>query len=335
MARVTGVVLVRVPLRIALGGGGTDLSSHYGEHGGFVLSGAIDRYVRMRVSIAQGDLFHLTHLEREEVADPADIAHPLLRAAVVRHGDGRPLDLSSEGEVEPGTGLGSSGAYAVCAVKAVGMTADQCLGGGDLAEAACAIEIEDAGRTVGKQDQYASTYGGVNTFTFARDGTVEVQSVDLPDNVRDALRDRFLLFYTGQSRSAAHILSGQVERTLAGDAALEHNLLRTCAVARESSLAFAAGDLDAIAQLMDEQWSLKRERLTRVAMPRIEGLRETALRAGAQAAMLMGAGGGGYLLAYAPEPGPVRAAFAAAGAPELTFDLDTEGCVARLAEPGE
>ncbi len=334
-ARVNGTVLARAPLRIALGGGGTDLSSHYGRHGGFVLSAAIDRYVRMRVSPARGQLFRLAHLEREEVADPADIAHPILRAAIARHGDGRPLELTSEGDVEPGTGLGSSGAYAVCAVKAVGLFAAPELTSGELAEAACAIEIEDAGRTVGKQDQYASAHGGVNSFTFARDGTVEVHRHDLAPQIREALRSRFLLFYTGQSRSAAHILSDQVERTLAGDLELERNLLRTCAAAQESSHAFQAGDLEAIAELMNEQWALKRERLASVAMPRIEELREVALRGGAQAAMLMGAGGGGFLLTYAPDPEPVRAALTGAGASELTFDVDLEGCVGWLATDEE
>ncbi len=330
-ARVNGAVIARAPLRIALGGGGTDLLSHYREHGGFVLSCAIDRYVRIRVSPASGELFRLAHLEHEEVLDPADIEHPILRAAIARHGDGRPLELNSEGDVPPGTGLGSSGAYAVCAVKALGLSAARELTGGELAEAACAIEIEDAGRTVGKQDQYASTHGGVNSFTFARDGAVEVHRHDLPPQIREALSDRFLLFYTGQSRSAAHILSDQVDRTLAGDSELERNLLRTSAAARESSRAVEAGDLEAIAELMNEQWALKRERLARVAMPRIEELREVAFRGGARAAMLMGAGGGGYLLAYAPEPEPVRTALAGAGAPELTFDLDLEGCVGRLA----
>ncbi len=146
MARVNGAVIARAPLRIALGGGSTDLSSHYREHGGFVLSAAIDRYVRMRVSPSRGELFRLAHLEREEVVNAADIAHPILRAAIARHGNGRPLDLSSEGDVPPGTGLGSSGAYAVCAVKAIGMSAARELTGGALAEAACAIEIERAHR---------------------------------------------------------------------------------------------------------------------------------------------------------------------------------------------
>lgn len=331
MAAVNGTVYARAPLRIALGGGGTDLPSHYAEHGGFALSAAIDRHVRMRVSPAEGPAFSLQHLERESVEDPSEIDHPILRAAIARHGDGRPLDLASEGDVEPGTGLGSSGAYAVCAVKAVGLMTDRALNAAELAEAACAIEIEDMGRTVGKQDQYASTYGGMNAFTFARDGAVQVRRLNLPDVVRQALRDRFLLFFTGHSRSAADILSGQVERTLAGDTALERNLLSTAAAARASSHAFEAGDLGAVAELMNEQWRLKRERLAHVAVPRIEDLRGVALSGGAQGAMLMGAGGGGYLLVYAPEPEPVRTALDRAGAPELPFDLDMDGCVGRVA----
>ena len=335
MAPVNRYVLARAPLRIALGGGGTDLPSHYREHGGFVLSGAIDRHVRMRVSPATGSHYSLDHLEREAVSKPGRIGHPILRAAISRHGDGRPLDLFSEGDVEPGTGLGSSGAYAVCAVKAVGLLCGRELGARDLAEAACAIEIEDMGRTVGKQDQYASTFGGVNAFTLAPDGAVDVRRLDLPEAVREAFRERFLLFFTGQSRSAAEILSGQVERTLAGDPALERNLLGTAAAARASSQAMERGDLEAVAELMNEQWELKRERLAHVSVPRIEELRDLALASGAHGAMLMGAGGGGYLLAYAPDPGPLRAALARAGAPELCFDLDLDGCVGRVAAAAE
>ena len=332
---MNATVLARAPLRIALGGGGTDLPSHYSRHGGFVLSGSIDRHVRMRVSQADGPLYSLDHLEQEAVSEPARIRHPILRAAITRHGDGRPLELVSEGDVAPGTGLGSSGAYAVCAVKAVGLLSGRDLGSGDLAESACAIEIEDMGRTVGKQDQYASTFGGVNAFTFAPDGAVDVRRLDLPEVMRDALREQFLLFFTGQSRSAAQILSGQVERTLAGDSELERNLLATAAAARAGSQAMEGGDLDAFAELMNEQWALKRERLAHVGMGRIEELRDLALAGGARGAMLMGAGGGGYLLAYAPDPSRLRAAFARAGAPELPFDLDREGCVARVATAAE
>lgn len=335
MRRVLSPVTAQAPLRIALGGGGTDLPSHYRDHGGFALSAAIDRYVRMRVSAAPNGLYSLDHLEREAVSDPQQIGHPILRAAINRHGDGRPLSLVSEGDVEPGTGLGSSGAYAVCAVKAVGLLAERGLVGHDLAEAACTIEIADMGRTVGKQDQYASAFGGVNAFSFRPDGGVDVRRLELPASVRDALRERFLLFFTGHSRSAAEVLSGQVERTLAGDPGLERNLLRTAAAARESARAFEGGDLDAIAALMNEQWALKHERVAHASVPRIEELRDVALASGAYGAMLMGAGGGGYLLAYTPDPQRLREVMEPTNAPELSFDLDFDGCLGQVAGKGQ
>ena len=328
---VDGTATARAPLRIALGGGGTDLPSHYRRHGGFVVSAAIDRHVRMRVAPARDSVFRLEHLEQEETANIADIRHPILRAAIARHAGGRPVHLRSEGDVERGTGLGSSGAYAVCAVKAIALAARRDLSGGELAEAACAIEIDDLGRTVGKQDQYAAAHGGVNALTFFSDDTVEVRSLELPESVLKALRERFLLFYTGQSRSAADILSGQVERTLARDVGLERNLLQTGAAARETCAALERGDLDAICELMDEQWHLKGERLPGLGGGPIAELRELALGAGAGGVMLMGAGGGGHLLAYSQEPAPVRAALGRAGAPELDFDVDSEGCVGRWA----
>jgi len=323
---VHSAISVRAPLRIALGGGGTDLPSHYRRSGGFVVSAAIDRYVHMRVAPSGGGCWVLDHLEHEEVSDPARIAHPILRAAVARHGSGQPLHLTSTGDVEPGTGLGSSGAYAVAAVKALAV-----MGGGDLepaalAEAACRIEIEDLARTVGKQDQYAAAHGGVNALTFDRGGSVGVERLELGPRMRSALKERFLLFFTGARRSAAGVLAGQVQRTLAGDGSLGENLAATADAARAGRSAIDDDDVDAFAELMDHQWQLKRERLAHLPMERIVELRGLALAGGARAAMLMGAGGGGYLLVFAPDPEPVRAALTAAGAPELTFNLDESGC---------
>lgn len=327
-ARVVDPVSVRAPLRITLGGGGTDLPSHYREHGGFVVSAAIDRRVHVTVGPATGTRMRLMHLEPEEVDDPAEIRHPILRAAIARHWNGRPLELSSVGDVPPGTGLGSSGAYTVCAVKALEEASRREISPSELAEAACAIELGDLGRTVGKQDQYAAAHGGVNAFTFACDGAVEVRPLRLSRATREALRNRFLLFFTGQSRSASEVLAGQVERALAGDADLLENLSRTEELARASANALEAGDLERVGELMSEQWELKRRRLADIGTPRFERLRSAALEAGAGGVTMMGAGGGGFLLAYAPEPGSVREAMAAAGAPELTFDVDDQGCVA-------
>jgi D-glycero-alpha-D-manno-heptose-7-phosphate kinase len=327
-ARVTTPVSARAPLRIALGGGGTDLPSHYREHGGFVVSAAIDRRVHVTVGPAQGARMRLVHLDWEEVDDPAEIRHPILRAAIARHWNGQPLDLTSVGDVPPGTGLGSSGAYTVCVVKALEDASGRDLYPAELAEAACAIELGDLGRTVGKQDQYAAAHGGVNAYTFKQDGTVDVRPLELSPETRGALRERFLLFFTGQSRSASEILAGQVERTLAGDTELLDNLRRTEELARRSTAALEEGDLNLVGALMTEQWELKSMRLPHIATPRFERMRSAALEAGAAGVTMMGAGGGGFLLACAPDPGAVRTAMAAAGAPELRFDVDEHGAVA-------
>jgi len=327
-ARVTATVAARAPLRIALGGGGTDLPSHYREHGGFVVSAAINRRVHVTIAPARGRRMRLLHLEWEEVEDPAEIRHPILRAAIARHWNGRPIDLSSVGDVPPGTGLGSSGAYTVCAIKALEEASARVISPADLAEAACAIELGDLGRTVGKQDQYAAAHGGVNAYTFASDGTVDVRPLEISPDTRAALRDRFLLFFTGQSRSAAEVLSDQVERTRTGDTDLLENLLRSEELARESANALEESDLDAVARLMTEQWELKRRRLPHSVTPRFERLRDAAIEAGAGGATMMGAGGGGFMLAYAPDPEAVRGAMEKLGAPELSFDLDEQGCVA-------
>ena len=297
-----------------------------------MVSAAIDRHVRMRVRKADGERWVLDHLEREEVTDPARIEHPILRAAVARHGPGHPLELTSAGDVEPGTGLGSSGAYTVAAVKALAALGGRDLETAELAEAACRIEIDDLDRTVGKQDQYASAHGGLNALSFERDESVRVERLTVGPSLRMALRDRFLLFFTGGSRSAAGVLAGQVERTLAGDGDLERNLAATAEAARAARSALEADDPDAFAALMERQWELKRERLSHLPMGRIEELRALALCSGAGGAMLMGAGGGGYLLVYSPDPDAVRTALGAAGAPELEFDLDESGCQAQRGE---
>src|SRR5215208_5785595 len=199
-------VVVRAPLRVALGGGGTDLASYYREHGGLVVSSAIDRYVHMTVSASFRRRFVLKHLDTEEVDHPGEIRHPILRAALVHHWDGGPLELASVGDAPPGTGLGSSGAYTVCAVKALAELSGRRLARAELAEAACHLEIDLVGRSIGKQDQYASTFGGVRAYEFRPDESVGVRELRLSERVRAALSDEFLLFFTGRARSASDLL---------------------------------------------------------------------------------------------------------------------------------
>jgi D-glycero-alpha-D-manno-heptose-7-phosphate kinase len=325
-ARVDQAVVARSPLRIPLGGGGTDLPSHYRRHGGFAVSAAIDRHVHVLLSTAFARRFRLKHEEWEEVEDPARIRHPILRAAVAHHWDGTPFELASVGDVPPGTGLGSSSAYTVGVLKALATARGEQLSPEQLAARACRLEIEQLEQSVGIRDQYATAIGGVTTLAMSPDGAVEPRRLALSDDTLGELRDRMLLFFAGERRSGSHVLASLVERR--DDATTTRNLIRTAEIAREAARALEAGDLAAIGESMEEQWALKRERTPDAITERIAELRAVARDAGASGAVLAGAGGGGFLLVLSEDPGATRSAMDAAGAPELRFAIEPRGCTA-------
>jgi D-glycero-alpha-D-manno-heptose-7-phosphate kinase len=311
------VTATRAPLRVALGGGGTDLPAYYREHGGFVVSTAIDRYVQVAVSTSFQQRFRLKHLEWEEVDAVEHVRHPILRETLLCHWSGGPIELASVADAPPGTGLGSSGAYTVCAIKALQLAAGVESGPAELAEAACEIEIDRLGRAVGKQDQYAAAFGGVRAYSFNPDDSVSVRDLDLSTEMLDALRERFLLFFSGRERSASELLSGTrmeaIER-------LHELALETCA-------ALEAGDLARCGELMNESWDAKRDRAPGTVLPEMDELRDLALRSAGSGVLSLGAGGGGFLLVLSDEPERTREAMHEAGAPELRFGLDQRGCV--------
>jgi D-glycero-alpha-D-manno-heptose-7-phosphate kinase len=315
------VTATRAPLRVALGGGGTDLPSYYREHGGFVVSTAIDRYVHVLVSTSFQRSYRLKHLEWEDVASAGEVRHPILRESLQRHWSGGPLELASVADAPPGTGLGSSGAYAVCAIKAMRLAGGEDTTPAELAEAACEIEIDVLGRSVGKQDQYAAAFGGVRAYSFNPDDTVDVRELALSAEVLTALRERFLLFFSGRERSASELLSGTRMPALER---IHRLALETCA-------ALEAGDLARCAELMNESWEAKRERAPGTVTPEMDELRELARRSAGAGVLSLGAGGGGFLLVLSDEPEQTRRAMAEAGAPELTFGLDAGGCVPLVA----
>jgi D-glycero-alpha-D-manno-heptose-7-phosphate kinase len=319
------VVFARSPLRVTLAGGGTDLPSWYRRHGGYVVAAAIDRHVFMLVNTEHQDRIRLKHMEWEETDSPERVEHPILREALLRRWNGTPLELASTSDVRPGTGLGSSGAYAVCALGALALAGGGRVDVGELAEEACDIEIEVLGRTVGKQDQYASAFGGVRAYAISPDGSVDADRLSLPVGVPAKLDEGLMLFYSGEQRSASDLLAAEARGSEAGDGTVERSLARGMAIANAVRGALEAGDLDVFGALMNDQWETKLARSPGMATARMNELRDRALEAGAGGVMQMGAGGGGYLLAYAPDPGAVRAAMEAAGAPELRFTLDPDG----------
>jgi D-glycero-alpha-D-manno-heptose-7-phosphate kinase len=322
------VVYGRAPLRISLGGGGTDLRSYYAEHGGFLIAGAIDKYIYMLVHDVFQRRYRMKYSEIEEVDAIEDIKHPILRETLLRHWRGNPLEIASVADVPSGTGLGSSGAYTVCLLKTLAQARRTSSTPAALAEAACHIEIDVLGEPVGKQDQYVAAHGGICAYTFHRDGTVEVEPLELERETLRQLRERLLLFFTGASRSASAVLSDQNTRSQAGDAAMLENLHRTKEIGVVSRELLVKGDLTGYAELMHEHWEHKRKRSPGMANERIDSLYDVARQNGAVGGKLVGAGGGGFILVYSNHPEDTRLAMAEQGAPELSFDFEYGGAVA-------
>ena len=198
------VIFSRAPLRVSLGGGGTDLPSYYRQHGGFLVSGAIDKYVYMLTHTVFQRRYRMKYSQFEEVDDPSEIRHPILRESLLRHWNGDPLEVSVIADVPAGTGLGSSGSFTVCFLKALALARRVAMSPGRLAEDACEIEIDVLGEPTGKQDQYVAAHGGICAYTFNRDGSVDVEPITLSRETLERLRNNLLLFYTGEARPAVH-----------------------------------------------------------------------------------------------------------------------------------
>jgi D-glycero-alpha-D-manno-heptose-7-phosphate kinase len=319
------VIFSRAPLRISLGGGGTDLPSYYTDHGGFLVSGAIDKYVYLLTHTEFQHRYRMKYSRTEEVDTVEELEHPILREVLKRHWRGNPLEIASVADVPAGTGMGSSGTFTVALLKALAYARREAITPQALAEAAAAIEIDVLKEPVGKQDQYVAAHGGICAYTFHENGTVDVEPLPLAAETLRRLRDHLLLFYTGKARSASTILSDQDKRSKSGDDEMLENLHTTKQMGYRSRDLLLAGDLESYADLMHEHWENKRKRSPGMANEFIDRLYTLARRSGALGGKLVGAGGGGFLLVYATNPMDTREAMAAAGVSELVFDFEFTG----------
>jgi D-glycero-alpha-D-manno-heptose-7-phosphate kinase len=322
------VIFSRAPLRLSLGGGGTDLPSYYRKHGGFLVSGAIDKYVYMLVHTVFQRRYLMKYAQTEEVDDIAQIQHPILREALLRHWRGNPLEIASLADVPSGTGMGSSGSFTVCLLKALAQARNTSIAPGALAEAACEIEIDVLKEPVGKQDQYVAAHGGICSYTFHPDGRVDVMPLELSPETLRRLEENMLLFYTGESRSASDVLSDQDKRSRQNDGEMLANLHTTKEMGYRSQELLLSGELESYAELMHGHWENKRRRSPGMTSEHIDRLYTLARRSGVIGGKLVGAGGGGFLLVYARRPADTRQAMAAAGAQELVFDFEFGGAYA-------
>lgn len=320
------MLMARSPLRVTLGGGGTDLPSYYRDYGGFLIAGAIDKYVYVTATRPFRDGIFLKYSHQEEAAAVKDVRHPLIREALALLEINTPkIEITSLADIPTGTGLGSSGSFTTALLKALHAHYRRPLPQNRMAELACYIEIDRLGEPVGKQDQYIATYGGLTCFTFHPDESVTIEPLKIPNCALQALEDRLLLFFTGFSRSAGSILRDQNDRSKSNDNAMLANLHYVKDLGLRSQTALEAGDLTAFAVLMREHWEHKKARSGGMSNPCIDAWHDKGMANGALGGKLVGAGGGGFLMFMAEDADRLRRAMAGEGLEEVRFRFDFEG----------
>jgi D-glycero-alpha-D-manno-heptose-7-phosphate kinase len=320
------MIIARSPLRISLGGGGTDLPSYYEQHTGFLIAAAIDKYVYITLheNFTPDLIVKYSKLERVETA--AQLDHPIIREAFALLGmSGQSLELASMADIPAGTGLGSSGSFTTALLKVLHAHKKDLIHPAELAEQACEIEINRLKEPIGKQDQYIAAYGGITCFKFLPGGKVEAWPLKLSEETLCSLEDNLLLFFTGYSRSASAILKEQDQKSKTADPAMIENLHFVKELGLKSREALESGNLDEFAHLMDVHWQRKKRRSGNMSNPKINEWYDLALANGARGGKLIGAGGGGFLMFYANDKACLRHAMRGAGLKEVRFRFDFEG----------
>jgi len=320
------MIIARSPLRVTLGGGGTDLPSYYEKFGGFLIAAAIDKYVYITLHDTFVPDLIVKYSELERVPDATKLKHPILREAFALVGmDGRALELTSMADIPAGTGLGSSGSFTTALLKALHAHKKNLVHPAELAAQACEVELDRLKEPIGKQDQYIAAYGGVTCFKFLENGKVEAWPLKLSKETRDELEDNLLLFFTGYSRSASAILKEQDTKSKSDDKAMIENLHFVKDLGLHSQHALESGNLAEFARLMDVHWQRKKQRSGGMSNPKINEWYDFAMANGALGGKLIGAGGGGFLMFYAGDKTKLRQAMAQAGLQEVRFRFDFEG----------
>jgi D-glycero-alpha-D-manno-heptose-7-phosphate kinase len=320
------MIIIRSPLRISLGGGGTDLPSYYRNYEGFLIAAAIDKYVYITLHQTFVEEMIIKYSMMERVKSIDEIQHPIIREALKLLGvHNLNLELASMADIPSGTGLGSSGSFTCALLKALHTYRKNLIHPNELAEQACHIEIDLLKEPVGKQDQYVSAYGGINCFKFDRNDKVEAKPLKIPEDTLYSLEDNLLLFFTGYSRSASAVLNEQDAKSKQNDQSMIDNLHFVKELGYKSQHAFESGDLEKFAELMNVHWEYKKQRSNSISNNNINKWYDVAIKNGALGGKLIGAGGGGFLMFYAQDNMKLRHAMAHEGLKEVRFKFDFEG----------
>lgn len=321
------MIITRTPLRISLGGGGTDLPSYYRQFGGMVIAGAINKYIFIALNRTFSDDYFLKYSSLERVTNPQEIDHPIVREAFQLHNLPPSIEMVSVADIPAGTGLGSSGTFTVGLLRALIAYQRGYATPSMIAEEACSIEIDILQRPVGKQDQYIAAFGGLMCFYFDTNGEVRIAPLMISSATLHELEEHLLMFFTGFSRESDRMLEDQNERSKCGDTEMIENLHVIKSIGEQTKIVLERGDTVAFAELMHEHWLRKRLRSQGMTNDCIDQWYQLGLDNGALGGKLVGAGAGGFLLFYAKDPMSLRRAMTGAGLQEVRFNFDHDGSV--------
>jgi len=320
------LIIARSPLRITLGGGGTDLPSYYKDHEGFLISAAIDKFVYVNVMRPFTEGIYLKYSQLEHVEQVADVKQPIIREALRMLGFKTPqVEITTLADIPAGTGLGSSGSFTTALLKALYAHRRRHLHQEELAELACHIEIDRLREPIGKQDQYIAALGGVTCFTFHTNDKVTAEPLGISMDTMFDLEDNLLLFFTGFSRSASAILKDQKVKSEQNNVDMLNNLHYVKDLGYRSRDALVDGRTGLFGELMHEHWEHKKQRSGGMSNPKIDEWYELGIRNGAVGGKLVGAGGGGFLMFMAHDRNKLRRTMTHAGLEEVRFKFDFEG----------
>lgn len=322
------MIITRSPLRITLGGGGTDLPFYYRQFGGLAISAAIDKYVYITIHDPFSEELIIKYSRMERVARIEDIQHPLIREALLLTGyRGGGLEIASMSDIPAGTGLGSSGSFLTALLLGLHLRNKAVVPKEQLAEEACHIEIGRLNEPIGKQDQYIAAFGGITCLHFCPDERVKVEPLQLSARTLANLEDNLILFYTGYTRAASDMLRDQMSKSAHDDSGVVDNLHFVKQVALDTKAALEKGDLVQFATLMKTQWGYKKQRARSASNPAIDTWYEIACNNGALGGKLVGAGGGGFLLFYTEDKTRLRNAMWQSGLREVRIRFDFQGSI--------
>ena len=318
------MIITKTPFRISFCGGGSDMKSFYELQEGCVISATINKYMYISVHpYFEHDRISLKYSQTELVKDADQIEHRILNAVLKEYGV-TGIEITSTADIPAGTGLGSSSSFTVGLIHALNEYIGRKESKADMAEHACDIEIRQLGSPIGKQDQFAAAFGGLNLIRFLPDGNTLVEPVNIPGDTLTLLDNRLVMFYTGQMHDANRILSDQKNNMSRAD--VRESMKQMCGLARELKTALEQGRLDSFGLLLHENWLIKKTLASGITTSGIDSAYETALQHGARGGKLLGAGGGGFLLFYCEEEkqDELRKAI---GLREMPFHLEQDGTI--------